>query len=270
MSSFVETIPKIRDAVVAIGHPVELADGKFKLNIWGSGFCASADGLIVTCAHVAMEFVKFHDSSTPQQIEEAGDAAVPVNVHTPVVLFFQHIDNKWRAGRFAATGLIASKAEDIALITLGPGLLPNGKTSSYPFLELDTKVQSEGEEVGCAGFPLGDDLQETMRSATRSFHFGHVGAVLPYPMVTEPTWYQLDVHINPGNSGGPVFRKSDGKVIGIVSSTLMAGADRSSPTGIAYAVPAHLIQREIAEYELHGKQKLHEVGSEGHRIHGNG
>ena len=53
--------------------------------------------------------------------------------------------------------------------------------------------------------------------------------------------FQLDATAYPGNSGSPVYRESDGQVIGVLNSVFVKGSRESAlqnPSGISYAIPA--------------------------------
>ena len=57
----------------------------------------------------------------------------------------------------------------------------------------------------------------------------------PYPI------YQLDAVSFPGNSGSPLYRISDGAVVGVLNSVLIKESKEaalSNPTSITYAIPA--------------------------------
>ena len=62
--------------------------------------------------------------------------------------------------------------------------------------------------------------------------------------------YQIDAVAYPGNSGSPVYRTSNGRVIGVINKVFVKGLKEhvlSNPSGITYAIP---IQHAI---ELNGK-----------------
>jgi hypothetical protein len=51
---------------------------------------------------------------------------------------------------------------------------------------------------------------------------GHISAISPYENTQRPTELMLDVRVAPGMSDAPVVRPSDGRLIGIVHSTVEA------------------------------------------------
>jgi len=113
----------------------------------------------------------------------------------------------------------------------------------------------EGEAVAFTGFPIGAVLG--LYPVT---HRGIVSAISPIAIpVIDPKdldvalirrlrdpfpILQLDATAYPGNSGSPLYRISDGLVVGIVNSVFVKGSREkalSDPSGISYAIPvAHL------------------------------
>jgi len=52
--------------------------------------------------------------------------------------------------------------------------------------------------------------------------------------------FQLDAIAYPGNSGSPVYRESDGEVIGVLNSVFVKESREAileRPSGISYAIP---------------------------------
>lgn len=69
-----------------------------------------------------------------------------------------------------------------------------------------------GDELGLLGYPLGASLGISVTYSQ--------GIVNSLRKDGEVPVFQIDVGAAPGSSGGPVFRRSDGKVIGVLTSGL--------------------------------------------------
>lgn len=266
---------RIKPAVVAIGFPVKQPDGSATLNICGSGFNISPNGRIVTCHHVIENFLNVSGQNALDHMRQHDGQYVSLKIQKPIIyFFFLGEDGRWAAIQKETYNLQGDPENDIAIIEFPPGDFRPGAQKEYPFVDFSDEVQLEGEEIGVVGFPLGDTLHRATGSATYSFHYGYVGAVLPFYSETEkPSNYQLDVFTNPGNSGGPVFRVSDGKVIGMLASGFItkskvlalqqdgsvASTEIIQPHGMSYAVPAWHIQENIQTWGKDAKAVFKEL-----------
>lgn len=89
-----------------------------------------------------------------------------------------------------------------------------------------------GDELGLLGFPLGVDLGLSVTYSQ--------GIVNSLRSKGDVPVLQIDVGAAPGSSGGPVFRRSDGRVLGVLTSGI-SGADRGMH--INFAVDLRAIWR---------------------------
>ena len=176
----------------------------------GSGVILSADGLVLTNAHVASPRA-VEISITLASLERVGAKLVGWDHWTDLALL--RID----LGEIKRRGLKFSHA------TLGDS------AKLYP-----------GQEVFAVGTPHG-----LTRTVTRGIisnnnrYFEDTRGVNGYETGTFNTWLQTDAAINPGNSGGPLVTE-DGKVIGISSRTYL-GANN-----LGFAIPSSTAQRVVA------------------------
>jgi S1-C subfamily serine protease len=69
-----------------------------------------------------------------------------------------------------------------------------------------------GESLGLLGYPLGGNLGINLTYSQ--------GVINSVRRVNEIPVLQVDTGAAPGSSGGPVFRRSDGRVVGVLSSGL--------------------------------------------------
>lgn len=250
---------KIKPAVVSICLPSANPDGSLILNISGTGFNVDPDGLVVTCRHVVEPYVQAENPNILQEIKESKNP-VKTNVLRPSVMFYFKIDeDHWAAIQKAVLNIQIDSKEDIALLSLIPGDFRPGYQKNYPFISFDSDRILEGQEIVTVGFPLGDSLHKEFGGATYSFHFGHIGAVAPFPSKTvPPDKLQLDILTNHGNSGGPVIKLSNGRVVGMLNlgAVIKHGeqAQIEVPTGISYAVPAWKIIENIDSNKEDGKK----------------
>lgn len=163
--ALVQMVQDVLDAVVQIKTP----------STAGTGFIISADGLILTNAHVVGSFLRV-------QVLAEG------------------------LGIVGGQGIIAEVLErdeeaDLALIKL------EGKSSGYPFVKLgDSDTLLLGEDVVAIGYPLGPVLGKGI-TVTR-------GIVSSRRHINGIEYIQTDAALNPGSSGGPLFNMS-GEVIGV-------------------------------------------------------
>ena len=176
----------------------------------GTGFLASADGLVVTNAHV-------------------------VKGASPLLVAFQ--DKAPCAAVLAAT----DEALDLAVLRIARR--PEGHAKLG-----DSDEVREGEDVALTGYPMAAELVKSGIPVYASTAKATINAVrpAPSPITGDPmTYLQFDAPVNPGNSGGPLFRLDNGKVIGVVQSKF--AYDQTQDTGLSFAIPINPVYKLLQE-----------------------
>ena len=169
----------------------------------GTGFVVSADGEIMTNAHV---------------VSESGVTA------SSVVVVFKN-GSGTQGTQIPATIVGSDESTDVALIKIDPSAAPVALT---PVNLGDSSKVAVGESVVAIGNPLGLDfsLSTGVVSATNRELQSPSGATITGGI-------QTDAAINPGNSGGPLFNAA-GEVIGINEQI---DSQSGGNEGIGFAVP---------------------------------
>ncbi len=209
---------RLLEAVVRIDvREIEFADGskRFTGGI-GSGVIISADGLILTNAHVA----------SPQAVEISVTLA-----------------NLERVG---ATLVGWDHWTDLAVLRLDFNEVRRRKLGFTSAGFGNSAELHSGQTVYAVGTPFG--LTRTITRGVISNNnrpFADTQGVRGHETGLFNNWLQTDAAINPGNSGGPLVTE-DGKVIGI-NSRAYIGAEN-----LGFAIPANVARRISAELVRHG------------------
>ena len=209
---------RLLNSVVRIDvREVTFEDGGRRLqSSIGSGVILSADGLVLTNAHVV----------GPRAVEITVTLANLENVGAKLVGW-----DHWT---------------DLALLRLDMADI-NRRKLSFAHAEFgDSDKLYPGETVYAVGTPFG-----LTRTVTRgiisntSQYFEADREVEGYETGLFNTWLQTDAAINPGNSGGPLVNE-DGKVVGITSRGFM-GANN-----LGFAIPANTAKNILADLVANG------------------
>jgi serine protease Do len=204
---------QLLDAVVRIDVrelAFEAGARRFTAGI-GSGVILTADGLVLTNAHVA----------SPRSVEIDITLANLEHVNAKLVGW-----DHWT---------------DLALLRVD---MVEVKRRNWTLAHADFIPENEtlfpGETVYAVGTPHG-----LTRTVTRgiisntSQYLEDIGGINGYETGMFNTWLQTDAAINPGNSGGPLVTE-DGKVIGITARGFV-GANN-----LGFAIPASTARRVVA------------------------
>ncbi|MGH8553046.1 MAG: S1C family serine protease, partial [Methylococcales bacterium] len=178
------------------------------------------------------------------------DHLVKVTVRRPdgeVKTYYKDkITIKLHDGRSVIGDLIGiDPGTDLAAIQIAIDHLP-------PPLELATRRVQQGEMAYSIGHPRGLTYTVEWRPVSAPYRIGSL---------TDTLVHQIDRGFFLGNSGGPVL-DLEGKVIGMVYSSLTLKLDKNSNTEVLYApigfaIPAETIAR-IAPELIHGKHRITE------------
>jgi Do/DeqQ family serine protease len=193
----------------SFGMPQERAQSSL-----GSGVIASADGVVVTNAHV---------------LKVAGTAQISVVL----------ADRR----EFNARVLLADEKTDIAVLRIESGPGDQGGRVRFPHLEFaDSDAVEVGDMVLAIGNPFG--VGQTVTSGIIS--------ALGRSRVTRSdaqAFIQTDAAINPGNSGGALVDMA-GRVVGINTAIFTKSGGSQ---GIGFAIPANLVKL-VVESALTGRK----------------
>jgi serine protease Do len=209
---------RLLNSVVRIDvREVNFEDGGKRLeSSIGSGVILSADGLVLTNAHVV----------GPRAVEITVTLASLENVGAKLVGW-----DHWT---------------DLALLRLDMAEIGRRKLAFAHAEFGDSDKLYAGETVYAVGTPFG-----LTRTVTRgiisntSQYFEADRGVEGYETGMFNTWLQTDAAINPGNSGGPLVTE-DGKVVGITSRAYM-GANN-----LGFAIPANTAKSVLADLVSNG------------------
>ncbi len=217
---------RLLDAVVRIDvRELAFEDGarRYSASI-GSGVILTADGLVLTNAHVV----------SPRAVE--------INVT---------LANLERVG---ASLVGWDHWTDLAVLRIN---LPEVQRRKLTFTHAsfgDSTRLVPGENVYAVGTPHG-----LTRTVTRGIisnnrrYFEDSDGVRGYETGAFNTWLQTDAAINPGNSGGPLVTE-DGKVVGI-NSRAYVGADN-----LGFAIPANTAKWVMTLLAREGKVERSYIG----------
>ena len=187
----------------------------------GSGVIVSADGYIVTNAHVVAGARRVR-VLIPQRSENASILGT-------------------RAAAYGAQVVGFDLETDLAVL----------KTSGedLPYLEIgDSESLRPGEIVFAFGSPLGLGNSVTM---------GVVSATARQLKPEDPMIYiQTDASINPGNSGGPLV-DTLGNVVGI--NTLILSQSGGNE-GLGFAAPSNIVKAVFEQIRATGRVRRGEIG----------
>ena len=194
----------------------------------GSGFVISADGLVLTNAHV---------------ITTAGQGTGTTTTARTVYVEFSDGD------RVTASVVGADLFDDVGVLRVNP------KQHALDPVPLgDSSRVVVGQPVAAIGSPFGnvDSLSVGVVSATRR---SIPSLTSKYDLVDA---IQTDAPINHGNSGGPLF-DARGRVIGINAQIRSSGTG-SGIEGVGFAVPIDSARRSMTQLLRTGSVKYAYVG----------
>ncbi|THF65522.1 trypsin-like peptidase domain-containing protein [Pseudothauera nasutitermitis] len=226
LASLIDTVPRIRPAVVAVGTLMANRNPAFRF--LGTGFAVGDGRLIATNAHVL-----------PEALD--GERMESLAIATPTT--------QGGAAR-RAERVAVDRDRDLAILRIGGEALPALE------LAADGSVR-EGQDIAFTGYPIGNVL-----GLSPVTHRGIVSAITPIgiPQASardlNPALvrrlagerfevYQLDATAYPGNSGSPVFDPASGRVVGVINMVFVKGTKESvlsDPSGISYAIPSRYLR----------------------------
>ncbi len=185
----------------------------------GSGVLVTADGYILTNAHVV-------------SVLNTETAATDLASSVRVTLADDQI--------FEASIIGADLGTDIALLKID--------ALHLPFVPLgDSDLVRVGEWVMAIGAPFG--LQNTVSAGIVSaLGRANLGGMA---QTAYQNFVQTDAAINPGNSGGPLVNLR-GEVVGINTAIATGGGFNPTFSGVGFAVPANLAGRVMDQLREHG------------------
>lgn len=179
-------------------------DGEFESFSWGSGTIISADGLIVTNAHVASPASQGDPDNEPDRlvisiIESEDKPPVPAYIAT-----VQAVDGYLDLAVLQIVSNVDGSSVDTANLDL-------------PFVEVgDPDEIHIGDHVSIFGFP-------SIGGATITFTDGSVSGFSPEDQLGDRAWIKTDATISGGNSGG-LASNDKAEIIG-VPTIASSGAD---------------------------------------------
>jgi S1-C subfamily serine protease len=258
-----DVIEYIRPSIVQIAVLPSAAAHGAQFNVLGTGFWVSENGLVITARHVIEDARRLMASFPGSRLMIGQSIPSVTDPEFTIRGSFNYLNSEV---------VEEDPRHDIALIqairnpfvteqrpfikTLTPD------TDVYPLLGLATLSTSEvrdGEQVGVSGYPLAEPVLVTTSGGIASAlgtniqHAQALGAPPGYTIPNIADSYLADVAVNPGNSGGPVYRVSDGGVIGVCVAFRIGHVSNGTKmflcnSGLSVVVPIKYGHELIARY----------------------
>ncbi len=183
----------------------------------GSGFCVTADGYIISNAHVV-------EVTDKEEIDFRGDLVV----RSPVIdVVFTGTSKRRRA---EIVHLLSSGDDDFAILKIVP-------FEGIPYIRdftVDRPIPDAGSAVRLFGFPLGKKLIQDRDTMRASIFMGSVSRSVE-------SYVQVQSAVYPGNSGGPVV-DVEGNVIGVVTAVQTVDGGQIA-SDIGFVLPIERLAR---------------------------
>lgn len=178
--------------------------GEYKSFSGGSGTIISADGLIVTNAHVASPASQGDPDNEPDRLVIAlieSEDKPPVPAYIAIV---KAVDGYLDLAVLQIISTVDGSSVDTAKLNL-------------PFVELGNPDETHiGDHLNIIGFPaIGGD--------TITYTDGNVSGFASEPQIGDRAWIKTDATISGGNSGG-LAANDDGQIVGVPTSLGASGS----------------------------------------------
>jgi S1-C subfamily serine protease len=216
--------------------------------IIGTGFFAHEDGMVVTNDHVIQELKKIRMPADRNANDWGFRVMCFQLTELGVLSMFFDIRGIAELQAFEHRGPYYGGAKpDMGIVHVD--------IRKAPALLVSSETPREGQELATAGFPMGTDALTApgyLHQMCPTLQRGIVSAILPCEC-NYPHAFTLNVMARGGASGSPVFRGSDGAVVGVLYAALediqLTGTQPpyTVPTNISYVVPGHYVKRMIAQ-----------------------
>jgi len=201
-------VSQIRQSIYAVlierQHP---QPGKPKVEVVGTAFSVSSEGVFLTADHVA----------NPQNNTPAGQ---PVGPNDKILLAQMQADGVTASILGPFQIVASSQQHDFAILKIQT---PHVLIQKY--LELDLSSRFEGEEVAVCGYPLASTQQHPQNgSVTLNMSIRVAAGIISSQQIKNNSKeLEVDFPILPGNSGGPIISIETGKVVGLAKATMTVG-----------------------------------------------
>jgi S1-C subfamily serine protease len=214
-------------------------NGRIQFRILGTAVCINPKGLFLTARHCAV----VEDNSIPFKNWKLRRLSVVRAHFTPT--------DEIQAIEFKNDGFVAGMEEyDLGIFSGPKELIP------YPYIKVADKYDlKEGQEIGCAGFPVTGLAAE--RFNLRPNLFSGIISRLDFKSVDKGVACHnivVDMSLHPGNSGGPIFDKNGDLIAIVASHELRSVEDLENGvtigkigTNLTHCVPFYCFRNVIGE-----------------------
>ncbi len=198
------TNPEIKTSVVQIWN--QESDGQWYT---GSGVIISSDAVILTAAHVIMDYTTNEPSTWLDICITVSEYEEPSCDYSGYVMAYdESLDLALIAPSFA---LDADGNEIGEALTI-----EDMQAVGLPYVDISDYEPALGDNMTILGYP------SATGSVTLTLTYGVVSNFIQSGIEGFNGYYVTDATINPGNSGGPVYNE-DEKLIGVVSQVSTEG-----------------------------------------------
>lgn len=242
--------PKVVERIKSTIGCVEVQSDIPGVNRTGTTFLIDSTGIMVTCRHVVIDTfitsIVVVDSVFGDTVQRD---TIGITDSSRIIVRLPGTDAVFRARIVAER-----KDRDVVLLQLEKSYVSSSRRDSLITPGTVNDI-SEGEEVGCTGFDLGQtQTRPGLVDFVLTTHRGIISAKIHGGPADQPftDMFQLDMLVNGGASGGPVYRAADGVVLGIVQSVKIRHiGDEAVGLGIANCQPIWVALKMF--YETFGR-----------------
>jgi S1-C subfamily serine protease len=234
--------------------------------ILGTGFFVDTQGMVATNRHVIEAFSSVPAHPTTRQSSLAAVGFFPGPDHNSWQMLVFDVLEWFGITSFSSTAeWYGEDIPDIGFVQLEVKDIP-----ALPLASSDFYLKI-GMSVATIGYPMGRlplAALGKLHQASPFIRHGIVSSVFPFP-TARPHGFTIDIMQQGGSSGSPIFSAADGKVVGMMKSSIQDWASvidvqsgkavqtsliHKQNTNISFAEPAHIIAESFAFFSKQPRQ----------------
>jgi hypothetical protein len=206
--------------------------------IIATGFFVDTCGLVATNRHVIDVFSQLRRDPRSGETSLAALGFFPSDDGIGWQMLTFRVVDSYALSQFSSSDKWYGKeVPDIGFVQLAVQAVPTLRLATERF------YVKAGMEIATIGYPLGNaplQVLGKLNQASPLIRHGIVSSLFPCPTAL-PHGFTIDIMQQGGSSGSPIFRSSDGVVVGMMSSGF-------PNTNVSIVEPAHIIQKALDEF----------------------